>query len=166
MGIRQTALPLGAGLAAAGLPPLAAARGLDAAFGVLVGACLLSAVVVVALVREGPAQQAPAPGRALPDARVLRVAAVSLLLVVPQFAVVAFLVVYLVDEQDVGVAAAALLLAAVQLAGGASRVVVGRWSDRLGRRLQPLRRIAVAVAVVFAVLALLAARGGRSSCRC
>jgi sugar phosphate permease len=159
MGVRQTALPVGAGLAAAGLPPLASARGLDAAFVAMAAACLLAAVVVVLLVRESPTQQPREAGASSPweDPRVRRLAAVSFLLVVPQFAVVALVVVYLVDEQDVAVATAALLLAAVQFGGGAARIVAGRWSDRLGTRLAPLRRVAVGIAAVFVLVAVLVA---------
>lgn len=159
MGVRQTALPLGAGLAAAVLPPVASAGGLDAAFLVLAGGCLLGAVVVLLLVREAPSQPVRVAGGLAPvrDARIRRLGTVSLLLVVPQFVVVAFLVVYLVDEHDVRPAAAALLLAAVQLGGGASRIVAGRWSDRLGLRLVPLRRLALAISGLFALLAALEA---------
>jgi sugar phosphate permease len=163
MGIRQTALPLGAGLSAAVLPPLAVRHGLGSAFGALAGYCLLAAVVVVLLVREAPAQAPRVAGgpRPLADPVIRRLFSVSLLLVVPQFAVVAFLVVYLVDEQDVPVAAAALMLAGVQLVGGASRIVTGRWSDRVGRRLDPLRRVAIAVCVLFVGLVLCTLQGGR-----
>ncbi|MCW2681285.1 MAG: major facilitator transporter [Frankiales bacterium] len=155
MGVRQTALPLGAGIAAAGLPPVALAGGLDAAFVVLAGGCLLGALVVVALVREAPSQPVRVPGGLAPirDPRIRRLGLVSLLLVVPQFAVVAFLVVYLVDEHDVSPARAALLLAAVQLGGGAGRIVAGRWSDRLGLRIVPLRRLALGITSLFVLLA-------------
>ena len=161
MGVRQTALPLGAGIAAAGLPPLAAARDLDAAFVALAVGCLAGAAVVALLVREAPEQPVREPGGTSPlgDPRIRRMGAVSGLLVVPQFAVVAFVVVYLVDEQDVSVATAALLLAAVQFGGGAGRIVAGRWSDRLGLRVLPLRRVAVSVALLFAVTSVLLVGG-------
>lgn len=155
MGVRQTALPLGAGLAAAGLPPIALAGGLDAAFVVLASGCAVGAVVVAALVREAPSQAVRIEGGLTPirDPRIRRFGLVSLLLVVPQFAIVAFLVVYLVDEHDVAPATAALLLAAVQLGGGAGRIVAGRWSDRLGLRVVPLRRLATAITALFVGLA-------------
>ena len=162
MGVRQTALPLGAGIAAAGLPPLAGARDLDAAFLALALGCLVGAAVVALLVREAPSQPVREPGGRSParDPRIRRMGAVSFLLVVPQFAVVAFVVVYLVDEQSVPAATAALLLAAVQFGGGAGRIVAGRWSDRLGLRVVPLRRVAVAVAGLFVLVAVLLVDGG------
>jgi sugar phosphate permease len=165
MGVRQTALPLGAGIAAAVLPPLAAARDLDAAFVALAVGCLAGAMVVAGLVRESPTQPVRTAGGGSParDPRIRRMGLVSLLLVVPQFAVVAFVVVYLVDEQGVPIATAALLLAAVQFGGGAGRIVAGRWSDRLRLRIMPLRRVAVAITVLFAVLALIVLDGGAAA---
>jgi sugar phosphate permease len=161
MGVRQTALPVGAALAAAGLPPIASAYGLDAAFLVLAGGCGLAAVVVTLLVREAPVQPKKIAGGLSPgrDPRIRRLGLVSSLLVVPQFAVVAFLAVYLVDERGVAVGSAALLLAAVQLGGGAGRVLAGRWSDRVGLRVLPLRRLATTTTVLFAVVAGLQAAG-------
>lgn len=165
MGVRQTALPVGAALAAALLPPVATARGLDAAFLVLAGGCGVGALVVAVLVREAPRQAARVAGGLGPagDPRIRRIGAVSFLLVIPQFAVVAFLVVYLVDEHDVSFGTAALLLAAVQLGGGACRIAAGRWSDRLGLRLQPLRKLAQLTTGLFAVLAVCEAAGLRAA---
>ncbi len=165
MGVRQTALPVGAALAAALLPPVASARGLDAAFLALAGGCGLGALVVAVLVREAPRQPARIAGGLAParDPRIRRIGAVSFLLVIPQFAVVAFLAVYLVDEHGVSFGTAALLLAGVQLGGGACRIVAGRWSDRLGLRLQPLRRVALLTTALFGVLALCEAAGLRAA---
>jgi sugar phosphate permease len=161
MGVRQTALPIGAGVAAAVLPPLAAARGLDAAFLAMAGASGFAAVVVLVLVREAPGAAVRVAGDLSParDPRIRRMGAVSALLVVPQFLVVAFVVVYLVDEQAFAVATAALVLALVQFGGGAGRIVAGRWSDRLGVRLRPLRRLGVATAALFVALTGLTATG-------
>jgi len=161
MGVRQTALPVGAALAAAGLPPIASAYGLDVAFLVLAGGCGLAAVVVAVLVREAPVQPQRIAGGLSPgrDPRIRRLGLVSLLLVVPQFAVVAFLAVYLVDEHGVAVGSAALLLAAVQLGGGAGRLLAGRWSDRVGLRVLPLRRLAMLTTVLFALVVVLQATG-------
>jgi predicted MFS family arabinose efflux permease len=135
---------------------------LDTAFVALAAGCLVGAVVVALLVREGPLQPQRDPAGASPlrDGRIRRMGLVSALLVVPQFAVVALVVVYLVDEQGVGVAAAALLLAGIQFGGGAARVVAGRWSDRLGQRLVPLRRLARVIAGLFVAVAVLAAFDG------
>ena len=156
MGVRQTALPLGAGIAAAVLPPVATRHGLGAALDLMALACLVGAVAVVLWIREAPIQavrvvDGPSP---LSDPRVRRLAGVSGLLVVPQFAVVAFVVVYLSDQHGFSVPTAALMLAGVQFAGGASRIVVGRLADRRGLRLVPVRLIAFGVAGLFVLLAV------------
>jgi len=106
--------------------------------------------VVAALVREAPQQPVYDPVGRMPvrDPRIRRMGQISFLLVVPQLAVVALVVLYVVDEQDVPVAAAALLLAAVHFGGGAARIVAGRWSDRLGLRVVPLRSASGHAAVV------------------
>ena len=44
-------------------------------------------------------------------------------------------------------AGAGAVLAAIQLIGAAARVVAGRWSDRIARRVHPLRRLSAAIAV-------------------
>lgn len=158
MGARQTAIPVGAALAAVTLPLLATRGGLDAAFAAVALACVLAAVVVAVVVREGPAPAATAEPRASrrreDRSAVRRVCLVSLLLVVPQLTVVGFLVVYLVDEHGVSAVAAAWALAGVQLAGGAARLVLGAYSDRRGTRLRPLRAVAAATAVLLGLAGL------------
>ena len=156
MGVRQTALPLGAGIAAAVLPPVATRHGLGAALDLMALACLVGAVAVVIWIREAPRQEVREAGGPSPlsDPRVRRLAGVSGLLVVPQFAVVAFVVVYLSDQHGFSVPTAALMLAGVQFAGGASRIVVGRLADRRGLRLVPVRLIALGVAALFVALAV------------
>jgi sugar phosphate permease len=167
MGLRQTAIPVGAAAAAVGLPAAARRWGLSSAFVCMAGVCLLGALVVVALVREAPAEPlrlvkpaAPGPSSSPPTRErrpVLVLCAVSLLLVVPQTAVVSFLVVYLVEGFHVSAGAAAGLLALVQMGGGAARIGLGWWSDRTGLRLRSLGTVAFVAAGLFAVLSLLGA---------
>jgi MFS family permease len=47
------------------------------------------------------------------------------------------------------------MLAVVQVIGAVLRLVAGRWSDRVGTRLGPLRRLGLALAVASAVVAVL-----------
>jgi MFS family permease len=47
------------------------------------------------------------------------------------------------------------MLALVQVIGAALRLVAGRWSDRVGTRLGPLRRLGFALAAASAVVAVL-----------
>ncbi len=94
-----------------------------------------------------------APGRYHPGRVLWRIHAASALLVVPQFAVATFALVYLVDAHGLGPAEAGRLLAVAQACGAASRLAAGAWSDRAGSRMRPMRILAVATAVMVALLA-------------
>ncbi|GAA5170657.1 MFS transporter [Amycolatopsis dongchuanensis] len=158
MGIRQTAQPLGVGVAALGLPPLAQHWGFHAAM--LFPACL--ALVVAALVAwlvldpPRPPKKAGAPKAVSPyrQPALWRLHGASTLLVVPQFAVSAFAPVYLVSAHHWSPLAAGWFLAAVQALGAAGRLASGYWSDRVGSRLRPMRQLAVASAAVMLLVAL------------
>ncbi len=82
-----------------------------------------------------------------------RIHAASALLVVPQFAVATFALVFLVDQHGLAATTAGRLLAAAQACGAASRLGAGAWSDRVGSRLRPMRLLAVAIALIVAALA-------------
>ncbi len=168
MGIRQSAQPLGVALAAATLPALGGSgRGTTPALLFLGGSCLLAAVLVVALVRDPPRPDAapteaggPAWAASPYGQPVLwRIHAASALLVVPQFTVATFALVYLVDGRGWTVLAAGRLLAVAQFGGAATRLAVGYWSDRVGSRMRPMRLLAIGTAVGMSALALAAATG-------
>jgi sugar phosphate permease len=158
MGIRQSAQPLGVAVAALALPSLSA-RGLAAALTFLGGFCLAAAAVVVAVVRD-PAragiQARRQPGSPYRTSVLWRIHAASALLVVPQFAVATFALVFLVDRRGWPAPAAGSLLAAAAVAGAGSRLVAGLWSDRAGSRMRPMRILAVAIALVLLALVLAA----------
>ena len=82
-----------------------------------------------------------------------RIHAASALLVVPQFAVATFALVFLVDQHGLAATTAGRLLAVAQACGAASRLGAGAWSDRAGSRLRPMRLLAVAIALIVAALA-------------
>ncbi|NYI87644.1 sugar phosphate permease [Amycolatopsis endophytica] len=157
MGIRQTAQPLGVGVAALALPPLAQHWGFHAAvlFPAVFG--MVVAVLVAWLVIDPPrpAKQAGAPKPASPyrTPTLWRLHGASALLVVPQFAVSAFAPVYLVSSHGWSALAAGWFLAAVQVLGATGRLVSGWWSDRVGSRLRPMRQLAVASAAVMLLVA-------------
>jgi MFS family permease len=158
MGLRQTGQPLGVGLAALTLPRLADG-GTSRAFLFLAAACAVSAVLIGLLVRDPrrPDHPAGAPAPSPYRTPVLwRLHAAGGLLVVPQFAVAAYSFDFLVRGVGWGAAAAGALLAAAQIGGALARLAAGAWSDRAGSRLGPLRRMAVAVALVVAGLAVVA----------
>lgn len=162
MGIRQMGQPLGVGVAAIALPPLAIAGGVGAAFLGLAGAALVSAALVLLVVGDGPTT-----ARAAADTRnpyrggyLARIHVASALLVVPQFAVAVFAFDYLVTALGWQAGAAGALLAIAAVAGAIGRLVVGWWSDRRRARLAPMRTVAVVIGLVMSALALAASVAG------
>lgn len=82
-----------------------------------------------------------------------RIHAASVLLVVPQFTISTFGLVWLVSDQGWDALAAGVLVGAAQFVGAIGRIVIGVVSDRVGSRVRPLRWVAVSVASVLLVLA-------------
>lgn len=164
MGTRQTAQPIGVALAALGLPALAHAHGAHAALLFPAVLCAVAAALVLLLVVDPPR---PARAASLPPIRspyrgspdLARVHLASAMLVVPQFAVSAFTLVYLVSERAWDPATAGRLIFGFQVAGALGRVVTGVWSDRVRSRLRPMRRLAVASVCLMLLIALGAATG-------
>lgn len=156
MGIRQTAQPLGVGIAALALPPLARQWGFYPSL--LFPACLaLVVALLVAWLAADPPRPPKRPDGAKPASPyrgpvLWRLHGASALLVVPQFAVSAFAPVYLVSH-DWSPVAAGWFLAGTQVLGAAGRLASGYWSDRVGSRLRPMRQLAVASSVVMLLVA-------------
>ena len=162
MGVRQTGQPLGVGLAALTLPPLAARAGLDGGLYLLAGCCLGAALLVGLLVRDPERPETGEEHRAGSPYRtpvLWRIHAASALLVVPQFAVSAFALVYLVDARGWDAATAGRVLAVTQVGGAVARLVVGHWSDRAGSRVRPMRTLALGIGLIMAILAVGALSG-------
>lgn len=159
MGIRQTALPLGVGLAALMVPVLVERVDLPATMLAVAALCatatLASALLVVDAPRL-PRTEAAGLGQLrnpyVADRRLLRIHAASALLVVPQFTVWTYMLVWLIDERQWAAAAAGALVAVTQLLGAAGRIGVGWWSDRAGSRMRPMRLVAVAAAATMLAL--------------
>ena len=159
MGIRQTAQPLGVGVAAVGLPPLAERWGFQAAILLPAGLAILVAALVAWLVVDPPrpantSSDVPRPVSPYRKPALWRLHGASSLLVVPQFAVSAFAPVYLVTMQHWSALSAGWFLGGVQVLGAAGRLASGYWSDRVGSRLRPMRQLAVASAAVMLLVAL------------
>ncbi|WP_433701076.1 MFS transporter [Nocardiopsis sp. CA-288880] len=168
MGVRQSALPLGVGLSALVLPGAADAWGFVAAM-TLPAALALLAVPLLLAVAQGPPPHrsarghAPEGGEAAPPAAgspyrrrpIWRVHGVSMLLGVPQVALMTYAVVYLVQEQGWGAPAAGAVVAAAQVPGAAGRLLLGVRSDRTGDRMRPVRWLAAVSGVCLVLLALL-----------
>lgn len=159
MGIRQTAQPLGVGLTALLVPNLVDARGLGPTFVTIAVICaaagLLSILLIVDPPRPSRAEAADLGHLDNPyrgDTRLWRIHAASMLLVVPQFTVWTFSLVWLIDEKGWSTLDASLLVAATQVLGAAGRIGAGSWSDRVGSRLRPMRTVAVAAALTMVAL--------------
>jgi MFS family permease len=160
MGVRQTAQPLGIALGALVIPELAE-RSRSATSGLIFPAvlCAVSAVLSLVAIVEPPRKewdQATPQDLANPyrGSSVLeRIHAVSALLMVPQTVTVTFMLVWLITVYRWSTASAGAVVTLSQLLGAVGRVAVGRWSDRVGSRLRPVRIIAVTGALVLAGLA-------------
>jgi sugar phosphate permease len=158
LGVRQMASPLGGGLAALALPFAVSRAGVPAAFWVLAAFCGIVGLACGVGLRRSPVSTRPASGgvqRLLRDARLWRLASSGGLIVSGQACLVSYLVLFLSGARGLGLAAAAAVLVACQLAGALVRVVVGVWSDRLGERIRPMRWLAFTGATMLAVTTLL-----------
>lgn len=174
MGIRQSGLPLGVGLAALVLPRAAEAWGFVGAMS-LPGVLALLAVPLVAAVPSSP-PRTPAtvtdcgPVREGPEASsetetgspyrrwpIWRVHGVSMLLGVPQITLMTYAALYLVQEQGWSPPAAGVMVAVAQVPGAVGRLVLGAVSDRDGERMRPVRLLAIVATAALLLLTLLPA---------
>lgn len=158
MGTRQTAQPLGVAVAALALPSLAQAYGARDALLFPAGLCALAAVLVLLLVADPPraVRSAGSPPPVSPyrnSWRLGRLHLASSMLVVPQFAVATFTLVYLVGQRHWDAAVAGRWIFGFQAAGALGRVVSGVWSDRVRSRLRPMRQLAVGSAALMLLIA-------------
>ena len=160
MGIRQTAQPLGVGLGALVIPRLAEASSLTAALLFPAIACAVAAVISAVGVLDPPRPpraEAPAEHLANPyrgSSTLWRIHAVSVLLVVPQCLVWTFTLVWLMTDRGWSAASAGAMVTFAQVLGAAGRIAAGRWSDKVGSRLHPVRTIAIAAAIAMGLLAV------------
>ncbi len=178
MSIRQTAVPLGGGLGALVLPMLAAHAGFGAVFAALMVGCLASVALVLRWLREAPPvppvppvpphismSTAGAAGTdsvvsgALRSALVWRLALGTGLLCAPQVALLSFGGIFLQESAQASLLTISVLLTLVQLGAAVTRIASGRWTDRRGQRRDYLRGCALASAVLFGLLGVLALSG-------
>jgi sugar phosphate permease len=159
LGIRQTAVPVGAGLGAVLLPALESSFGLGAAFFVLALGCAAAAVAAFVWLREAPGfpdeEITGHVGSPLRDRRLWQLAAGSTMLVSVQIALTGFVVLYLHEERGLAAGKAGAVLAAINVAGAVLRIGLGRLSDQIGSRLRPLRTLSLGLAGSMAAAALL-----------
>lgn len=158
LGIRQTSVPIGGAVAAAVLPWLASGGNPKPAFLALGVGCVGGAAVAAALVREAPAREGPVladVGRPFHDLRNWLLAGGSGLFVIAQIALTSYPVLFLHQHRGLSTHSAALVLAAMNVLGIGARIGTGRWSDRLGARIAPLRVLGTLITLGTAAVALL-----------
>jgi nitrate/nitrite transporter NarK len=80
----------------------------------------------------------------------------------PQTVTVTFMLVWLIRNDGWSIAAAGVAMTVSQLLGALGRILVGRWSDRIGSRMQPVAFIAAAAALTLFLLAYADHRGWRA----
>lgn len=161
MGIRQMCQPLGVTIAAVTIPTIASTSGVGAAMLVPLVMTAVFAVASAIGIKDPPrgprATDAAAAASANPyrsSGFLWRIHAVSILLVVPQFTLSIFGLVWLVTELHWPPLAAGVLVGVAQFVGAVGRLFVGVLSDRVGSRVRPLRWVAMAACASMLLLAL------------
>lgn len=166
MGIRQTAQPVGIAMGALVIPELAA-RGPVAGLMFPALMCTVSAVASAIGVIDPPRKpRASATKEELANPyrgpKVLRrIHITSSLLMMPQTVTVTFMLVWLINDHNWSITSAGALVTISQLLGAVGRVLAGRWSDRVGSRMRPLRTIAIAAALAMFLLGVIDRVGWR-----
>jgi MFS family permease len=160
MGIRQVSQPLGVAVAALAVPALAGHLGIWAPL-VLAGALTAALAAACAVGIANPPRSArPAavdgerPFNPYRESQFLtRIHLLSALLVVPQFTLSTFGLIWLITGLHWNVTAAGAVIAAAQFIGAIGRIGVGSVSDRVGSRTRVLRWVAVSGVIVMLALA-------------
>ena len=158
MGIRQISQPLGVAVASLTMPVVAEGHGVGAALVVPVALAALAAVACALTIVDPPRPERSAattvvnPYRA--DSYLARIHLASALLVIPQFTVWTFMLVWLQIDRQWSAGTAGLLVAAAQLLGSIGRIGAGHLSDVVGSRMRPLRWIAALAAATMLALGL------------
>jgi len=171
MGVRQMSQPLGVTFAALTVPSLAAGTGISAALMVPFVMVAALAVACAIAIRNPPrlvlsmlSGAAPVPNPYASGGFLWRIHGVSVLLVVPQFLLSTFGLVWLVTEQHWEALPAGALIAVSQFIGAVGRIGVGVLSDRVGSRVRPLRWVAIsaggAMLMLFAATTMTVADNG------
>jgi sugar phosphate permease len=160
LGVRQTAIPIGGATAAGSLPWLASAGGTRLAFLALAAGCVAGAVLGGALLRDTPRRPADRAAPALDpgplhDPRMWLLGGGSACYLVAQIAILGYVVLFLHQHRGLSAHSAAAVLAGINVLGIGARIGAGRWSDRRGARVAPIRELGTALALATGAVALL-----------
>ena len=159
LGIRQTAVPIGGGIAALVLPQLGGPR---AGLLFVAGFVLAGAVAGALVLRSGTEEHIEVTDveSTLRDRRLWLACFGSGLYLVAQMATMSFGVLFLHDEHGYSTGEAAAVFAAGHVLAAILRIGVGRWSDVVGSRVRPLRLVGVAIAVAVGLVAAVSGAPG------
>ncbi|WP_301150355.1 MFS transporter [Mycobacterium simiae] len=166
MGIRQTAQPLGIALGALVIPELSE-HSPHAGLMFPAIACTLAALISLVGITDPPRKsRASATDQELASPYrgswvLWRIHAASALLMMPQTVTVTFMLVWLIRNDGWSIASAGAAMTVSQLLGALGRILVGRWSDRIGSRMRPVALIAAAAALTLFALAFADGRTSR-----
>jgi MFS family permease len=161
MGLRQMSQPLGVAAAALVVPSLASRFGVGGPL--LVAGLVLAALALgCALGIRNPPRPEAAAGAASPyrpnpyrqSSFLARIHVVSAFLVLPQFTLSTFGLVWLIAGMGWNQTAAGLVIGVSQIIGALGRILVGTLSDRVGGRVRVLRWVAVSGVAMMSLLAL------------
>ena len=156
MGIRQISQPVGVAVASLTVPIIAEAHGVRAALAVPIAlaaaAGLACAISIVDPPRPARTATTSTANPYRTDGYLARIHLASALLVIPQFTVWSYMLVWLQIERHWAAGSAGLLVAVAQLLGSAGRIGAGQVSDMVGSRIRPLRWISALAAATMAAL--------------
>lgn len=156
LGIRQMSAPLGGATAAVFLPSLSIRVGAGLTFVALAVLCGLAAIfasITLRVPQPTVTKAKRSDASVWRDRRLWRLAVGVGLLVLCQTSLLAYLVLFLTQYRHMSLQSAAIAFLVTQLAGSAARVALGRFSDRIGSRVRPIRWIALGVAAAVLVAA-------------
>lgn len=160
MGIRQMSVPLGVAIAALTIPSIARDHGVSAALLVPAIICLTGGLLCLGVVDPPRPSRAAAAEKGLlanpyrSSSQLWRIHSTSVLLVVPQYVVWTYALVWLMSDREWSAASAGILVTVTQILGALGRMGIGALSDRVASRMRPLRWVAASAAVSMLGLAL------------
>ena len=157
MGIRQMSQPLGVTIAALAVPPLAQqsiAAAIMLSLALTAVLAVASALVIINPRRPSRADAAATTNPYRASSYLWRIHGVSALLVVPQFTLSTFGLVWMTVGLGIPAPVAGIIVGVSQFVGAIGRIGVGQLSDRVGSRVRPLRWVAVAGIVAMGLLAI------------
>lgn len=160
MGIRQMSVPLGVAIAALTIPSIARDHGISAALLVPAIICLAGGLLCLGVVDPPRPNRAAAAEKGLlanpyrASSQLWRIHSTSVLLVVPQYVVWTYALVWLMSDREWSAASAGILVTVTQILGALGRMGVGALSDRVASRMRPLRWVAISAVVSMLGLAL------------